>query len=100
MRLRALRACAGLSVERLSFSGIGFPRSVIDLNEVADLSQHTGELWALLLLGGAPDLAQAECAERAAVALRLPDRATNLLDLDLRHSHSPAIPQPPRRRAR
>src|SRR5207247_1671060 len=74
---------------------------VLDLDEVADLPQHTGELWALRVLRDPPDLAQTERAQDAAVALRLADRAPGLRDPDLRHQlgssvFSPALRRRPR----
>src|SRR5215216_994337 len=61
------------------------------LDEVPDLPELTDELRALRMLCGAPDLAQPERPQRAAVPLALADRATNLPDLDLRHSRSPQV---------
>jgi hypothetical protein len=58
---------------------------LLDLHEVAHLSEHTGELRGLFVLGGAADLAQAEGAQRPAVALALADLAPDLRDLNLRH---------------
>src|SRR5919204_3693262 len=85
MRLRPRRAAAGFRLERFSSSGIGLAPA-LDAHEVADLPEHTGERGALLVFGGAPDLAQPERPQRAAVRLGLPDRATRLRDLELRHS--------------
>src|SRR4029078_3472231 len=62
------------------------------LDEMAHLPELTGELRALRVLSGATDLAQAERPQRAAVLGGLADRATNLPDLDLRHSRSPVVP--------
>src|SRR5512132_601277 len=90
MRLRSLRAWAGLRLERFRSSGIG-----VHPHEVTDLPEHTGELRALRVLGAAADLAQPERPQGAAVALGLADRATRLGDLQLRHRSSPA----PARRA-
>src|SRR4029450_7763227 len=53
---------------------------------MGDLPQHTGELRALLVLRGAADLAEAECAERAIVLPRLADAAAHLGDLDGAHA--------------
>src|SRR5919197_1565627 len=89
MRFRSLRACAGLSFERFRSSGIG-----VHPHEVTDLPEHTGELGALVLLDRAADPAEAECPERAAVAFALPDPATRLRDLQLRHRSSPLRPRP------
>src|SRR5205085_4770209 len=75
MRLRFLRGDAGFSEERLS--------SVIDPNEVANLSQHTGELLALLPLDRAADLPEPERAQRAAVLRGLADLRADLRDADL-----------------
>src|SRR5687768_14093806 len=61
------------------------------LDEMADLPELTGELRALRVLCRAADLAQPEGPQRAAVPLALADRATNLPDLDLRHSRSPRV---------
>ena len=44
-----------------------------DSHEVANLPQHTGDFGALRALDGASDLAQAEGAQRAAMALALAD---------------------------
>src|SRR6266403_1195488 len=52
---------------------------------MADLAQHAGEDGAFLVLDGTPDLAEAERAQRAAVALALPDLALHLGDPHLRH---------------
>src|SRR3954453_5065498 len=93
MRLRSLRAWAGLRLERFRSSGIG-----VHPHEVTDLPEHTGELRALRVLGAAADLAQPERPQRAAVARVLADRATRLGDLQLRHPSSPparALPRPP-----
>src|SRR3954468_7257843 len=93
MRLRSLRAWAGLRLERFSSSGIG-----VHPHEVTDLPEHTGELRALRVLGAAADLAEAERAERAAMPLALADPATRLCDLQLRHrSLSPSPPPRPAR---
>src|SRR5215210_481461 len=81
MRLRSARFCAGFRLERFRSSGI------FDLHEVAYLPQHTGELRALPVLRGAPDLAQPERAERAAMPLALADLAADLGDLDLATRH-------------
>src|SRR5262249_45302557 len=61
------------------------PSGGLHLHEVVDLSQHTGELRALLVLGRAADLAEAERAERAVVRLRLTDPGPDLRDLDGAH---------------
>src|SRR5258707_14470161 len=79
MRFRSFRLCAGFSEVRLSCSAI------VDLHEVADLSKHACEDRAVVVLGGLPDPAEPERAERAAVPLALADLATNLGDLDFRH---------------
>src|SRR5215210_818298 len=91
MRLRSLRSCAGFRLDRFSSSGIG----LLHLHEMADLAQHASDDRALVVLGGAADLAEAESAEGSTVALRLPDRATDLRQPQLRHRASP-----PRLRAR
>src|SRR5437763_134211 len=75
MRLRFLRGDAGFSEERLS--------SVIDPDEVANLSQHTGELLALLPLDRAADLAEPERAQGAAMLRGLADLRADLRDADL-----------------
>src|SRR5688572_20092027 len=67
------------------------------LDEMADLPELTGELRALRVLCRAADLAQPEGPQRAAVPLALADRATNLPDLDLRHSLTPEAPRMHRR---
>ena len=53
-----------------------------------DLAQHAVEHGALLLLGDAADLAEAERTERAAVPLALADLASDLGDAHLRHRPS------------
>src|SRR5947209_15005751 len=75
MRFRFLRGDAGFREERFS--------SVIDPNEVANLSQHTGELRALLVLGRPADLPEPERAQRAAVLRGLADLRANLRDAEL-----------------
>src|SRR5919201_1569908 len=95
MRLRSRRAAAGLRLERFSSSGIRLAPA-LDAHEVADLPEHTDERRALLVLRGAADLAQPERAQRAAVRDGLPDRATRLRDLELRHSSPPRTPSAPR----
>src|SRR3954454_21731516 len=89
MRLRSLRAWAGLRLERFRSSGIG-----VHPHEVTDLPEHTGELRALRVLRAAADLAEPERPQRAAVPLALTDRATRLGDLQLRHPSSPAPLRP------
>src|SRR3712207_2748252 len=74
-------------VERFSFPGTELLR-FLDADEVANLPEHTGEHRALLVLGRAPDLAEAERAQRAAVPLALADLAADLGDADLRHGSS------------
>src|SRR3954451_23996485 len=61
------------------------PLRLLDLDEVRDLPEHTGELRALRVLHGLADARQAERAERAAVPLRLADLAVRLRDADLAH---------------
>src|SRR3954453_14996116 len=93
MRLRSFRSCAGLRFDRFSSSGTS---TLLDLHEMADLPQHACDHRALVVLGGAADLAEAERAQRAAVALGLADAATDLRQLQLRHRPSPPPPpQPP-----
>src|SRR5436309_4518236 len=75
MRFRFLRGDAGFNEERLS--------SVIDPDEVANLSQHTGELRALLVLGRPADLPEPERTQRAAVLRGLADLRANLRDAEL-----------------
>src|SRR5467141_2663334 len=79
MRLRSFRLCAGFREVRLRFLAI------VDLHEVADLSQHACEDRAFVVLGGLADPAEPERAERAAVLLALADLATNLRDANLCH---------------
>src|SRR2546430_8091982 len=85
MRFRFLRGDAGFSEERFS--------SVIDPDEVANLSQHTGELRALLVLGRPADLPEPERAQRAAVLRGLADLRADLRDAELlsqfRQAHFP-----------
>src|SRR5437879_11506238 len=52
---------------------------------MADLAQHAIEHGARLMFNRAPDLAEAERPQRAAVALALPDLALHLGDAYLRH---------------
>src|SRR5204863_9900298 len=59
-------------------------------HEMADLSEHTGELRALLALDGTADLAQPERPQRAAVLLRLADHGTGLRDLQ-RLAHAVSV---------
>src|SRR5579859_6269020 len=84
-RLRSRRFEAGLRFERFSSDGTS---RLLDPHEMADPSEHTGELRALLALGRAADLAQAERAERSAVLGRLPDHGTRLRDLQRLHAVS------------
>src|SRR5438128_11641966 len=84
MRLRSFRSCAGFRFERLRSPAMALFR-LLDPDEMADLPQHTGELRALLPLDRAADLAEAERAQRAAVARGLADLTTRLGDLQLRH---------------
>src|SRR5712692_8779350 len=79
MRFRSFRLCAGFKEVRLSSLGI------VDLHEVADLSQHACEDRAVVVLGGLADPAEPERAERAAVLLGLADLATNLSYPDFCH---------------
>src|SRR3954447_10194511 len=73
----------------------------LDLYQVPHLSQHTQELRTFLVLGRAADLPQAERAERAAMALALPDGAADLRDPEARHQDCSSGLSPPftRRRA-
>src|SRR5207253_6345174 len=64
---------------------LGHELGLLDLYEVTDLPQHAGEHRTLLLLDGTADLAEAERAQRAAVALALADLAPHLGDPHLRH---------------
>src|SRR5437588_6520618 len=95
MRLRSLRAWAGLRLERLSSSAMT-SSGLLDLHEVADLPEHTGELRALRVLRAAPDLAQPERPQRAAVALALADLRPDLGDPKLRQRSPPPPPRAPR----
>src|SRR5207245_6360292 len=61
---------------------------LLDLYEVADLAQHAGEHRGLRLLDAAPDLAEPERAQRAAVPLALADLASSLRDSHARHVSS------------
>src|SRR5205823_47421 len=58
---------------------------VLDVDEVSDLPQDTGELRALRALRDLADPAEPERAQGAAMGLRLPDRAARLRDPELRH---------------
>src|SRR5438105_3990841 len=55
---------------------------------MTDLAQHAREHGAVLVLRGPADLAEAERAQRAAVALALADLAADLRDADLGHHES------------
>ena len=85
IRLRALRGCAGFRLERFSSSLIGSYFSSIG-HEVANLAQHALQLRRVLVLGAAADLAEAERAQRAEVAIGLTDPAADLRDLERAHS--------------
>src|SRR5512142_1498058 len=62
-----------------------------------DLPDRAGQRRAVLVLRGPADLAEAERAQRAAVALVLADLAADLGDPKLRHPWSPPrLPQPRR----
>src|SRR5919204_849859 len=88
-RFRSLRAWAGLSCERLTSSGI------LDLHQVANLSQHACEDGVVVVLNRAADLAESERAQCSAVLLRLADLATNLRYPNLLHLVSlPSLPVP------
>src|SRR5437867_374781 len=82
-RFRSFRLCAGFSEVRLR------SLAIVDLHEVADLSQHACEDRAVVVFGGLADPAEPERAERAAVLLALADLTTNLRYPDFRHSASP-----------
>src|SRR5689334_25196842 len=69
---------------------------VLDLHQVANFPEHTRELRALLVLGGAADLAEAERPQRAAVLLALADLATRLGYPNLRHRSFPRPASPSR----
>src|SRR3954468_17381114 len=101
MRLRSTRAWAGFNDERFSSSDMGSVGGGFDLHQVPHLSQHTQELRTFLVLGRAADLPQAERAERAAMALALPDGAADLRDPEARHQDCSSGLSPPftRRRA-
>src|SRR3982750_2861798 len=90
MRFRSFRSWAGFRFDRFSSSGTS---TLLDLHEMADLPQHACDDRALVVLGGAADLAEAERAERATVALGLADAATDLRQL--RHPPSPPSRRPP-----
>src|SRR3989442_11742337 len=105
-RFRSFRLCAGFSEVRLR------SLAIVDLHEVADLSQHACEDRAVVVFGGLADPAEPERAERAAVLLALADLATGLSDSDFRHrrlrlglpragssARPPTPPPPPRARA-
>jgi hypothetical protein len=51
---------------------------VLDLHEVADFAEHSGERRGLLVLGAAADAAEPESAQGTAVALGLPDLGPDL----------------------
>src|SRR5207248_9863956 len=86
-RLRSARSRAGLRVDR-------FSSAIVDLDEVPDLAKHACNHRAFVMLDGLADLAEAERAERAAVLLALPDRATRLGYPNLGHPSSPAARTP------
>src|SRR5919198_2698953 len=58
---------------------------LLDLYEMTHLAKHAREDRAVVVLDGLADLAEAERAQRAAVALALADLAADLRDADLRH---------------
>src|SRR3712207_1477809 len=92
-RFRSTRFAAGFRFDRLRFSGNALRvlcRRRLDLDEVTDLPQHTGELRALRMLDRAADFPEAERAQRAAMALALPDLAAHLRDPHLRHYEAPS----------
>src|SRR5439155_17383711 len=64
--------------------------AAVDTDEVADVQQHTGELWRVLVDGSTADLPEPERAQGAAMAPGLADPTTNLRHGDLRHQLSPA----------
>src|SRR5215207_2069991 len=78
MRLRSLRAWAGLRFERFSSSSATL--RLLHADEVLDLAEHPCDLRRLVALGGLADPAEAKRAQRAAVALGLADRAPHLRD--------------------
>src|ERR687892_990998 len=84
-RLRARRFWAGLSDEREKSSGISCLLRFLDADEMANPTEHTGELRRLGVLGRAADLAEAEGAQRAAMARALADLALHLRNAKLRH---------------
>src|SRR5437660_4934560 len=86
-RLRDLRGAAGFRFERLSSSGTRL--RLLHSDEVADFPQHTRELRALRALDRAADLAEPERPQRAAMTRGVPDLATRLRDLQLRHPSTP-----------
>src|SRR5512142_1366102 len=65
-----------------------------------DLPDRAGQRRAVLVLRGPADLAEAERAQRAPMALVLADLAADLGDPKLRHPWSPPrLPEPARARA-
>src|SRR5262245_11310568 len=88
MRLRARRFCAGFRFERLSSSATRSVLHAVHGDEMPHLSEHTRDLTRILVLGGAPDPAEPERAQGAAVALGLADLAAYLPDDELRHQLS------------
>src|SRR6266700_3512855 len=82
MRLRSRRGWAGPRLERSRFLGTALLH-LLDLDEVANLPEHTGELRAFCVFGRASDLAKAERAKGPTVAHVLANAAARLGDLEL-----------------
>src|SRR5262249_47853087 len=81
--LPRLSRLGGLEVGEVQVTG--HLLGLLDLHEMADLPEHTGEHRPLLVVGGASDLAQPQRPQRAAVPAALADLAPNLGDANLRH---------------
>ena len=86
-RLRSCARLGGLQVREVQISG--HQSLLLDLHEVAHLAKHACDHRVVVVLGGLADPAEPERAQRAAVALRLADLATDLRQLKLRHPRSP-----------
>src|SRR5688572_22583282 len=92
-RLRDLRGCAGVRLERFSSSLTAL--SLLDAplisqrshgHEMAYLAQHALQLRRVLVVRAATDLAEAERAQGTEVTIGLTDSTTHLRDLQLAHS--------------
>src|SRR5262249_53014789 len=93
---RGRRACGPCAAERAGGSTGSDRRpsaALLDVHEMAHLADHAHHGRRVLELVRLADPAEAERAQRAAVALRLADLATNLRQLQLRHRSPPPPPR-------